>query len=385
MGNFDLTIHYYFAKTADCFEDTVQSIINQLSLGDTIPIRFVFFGLSDNDNSYFEELNTIRYKVAEKYGEQAPVLSYVCQKPLSAGILVLEVHSCSDKANQNILYKLFKGIRYIVLENENVKKLSIGGLLADDSQLSIKDQSKQIFEKIRLLFEHEEMPIDSIVRQWNYIPHITQITNGTQHYQEFNEARSHFYCLVGWPNGYPSATGIGTYTNWLVIDLFAVKPKNSAVGIHLLDNLLQISAHNYSADVLVYNSVMNSALPATPKFERGKIVSGIPETLVYISGTAAIRGEESIEKAEISKQTTNTLENIEHLISGSNLSSTGINFTGTLHLKCLRIYLKKPSCYERAKEIISNKFPNVPSVYLLGDICRENLLVEIEGVAIILK
>jgi uncharacterized protein YueI len=385
MGKFDLNITYYTAETENCFENSVQSIINQLSLDDKLPLRFVFFGLSENAQSYIEELNIIKHKVTQRFGEQTPVISYVCQKPLCNSALVLEVHSCSNLSDIKILYKSFNDINYIVLENDNVKKLSIGGLMSDDSQQSIGEQSKHIFEKIASIFEHENMPIDSIVRQWNYIPYITKITDGTQHYQEFNDARSHFYGLAKWTNGYPSATGIGTYTNRVVIDLFAVKPKNESVEIHSLDNKLQTAAHNYSADVLFYNNIKQNSAPTTPKFERAKIISGIPETLVYISGTAAIRGEESLENIGISKQTTNTLENIEFLILNNNLLSTNADYIKKMEWKSLRVYLKEAGYYEKAKEIVTEKYPNIPSVYLLGDICRENLLVEIEGVVTIME
>ena len=54
------------------------------------------------------------------------------------------------------------------------------------------------------------MNFGDIVRQWNYLERITDITHGNQCYQDFNDVRTLFYASSAWESGYPAATGIGT-------------------------------------------------------------------------------------------------------------------------------------------------------------------------------
>ena len=56
-----------------------------------------------------------------------------------------------------------------------------------------------------------------------------------------------------------------------------------------IDNKLQVAAHAYSEQVLEVARQKKT----TPKFERAKSMSFQDRKLIYISGTAAIRGEGS--------------------------------------------------------------------------------------------
>jgi enamine deaminase RidA (YjgF/YER057c/UK114 family) len=166
-----------------------------------------------------------------------------------------------------------------------------------------------------------------------------------------------------------------------VVDLFAVKSKCENVKLFPLDNQLQVAAHAYSQDVLIGLEDKEFKTRTTPKFERGKVVNSENHALVYISGTAAIRGEGSIEVTDINKQTIITLENIEELISSTNLMKAGVKDIQQSKIKSLRIYLKTADYYHTAKMVVDKILPNVPAVYLRGDVCRDNLLIEIEGIA----
>jgi hypothetical protein len=47
----------------------------------------------------------------------------------------------------------------------------------------------------------------------------------------------------------------------------------------------------------------------------------------------------------------------------------------------IRVYVKIPSDMKKVREICDASFPEVQINYLVADICREALLVEIEGIA----
>ena len=211
----------------------------------------------------------------------------------------------------------------------------------------------------------EGFPVNCIIRQWNYIEQITRFDGPDQHYQMFNNARADFYEKTDWKNGYPAATGIGANLGGILVDLDAAvfaRPECYATPI---DNKLQIAAHAYSAQVLEAAQQKK----ATPKFERAKSMTFDDRRIVYISGTAAIRGEESLVGVGLGRQLHITMENIGQLI-------------GKAKLKMLRVYLKEKSFYEEARELLEGYNLNIPISYMWADVCRDELLIEIEGIAI---
>ena len=132
-----------------------------------------------------------------------------------------------------------------------------------------------------------------------------------------------------------------------------------------IDNKLQIAAHAYSPQVLETAQQQKT----TPKFERAKSMTFDDRKLIYVSGTAAIRGEESLTGVGLERQLHITMENIAQL-------------TGDAQLKMLRVYLKNKSDYKEAYEVLSSYQLAIPVSYMCADVCRDELLIEIEGIAI---
>ena len=141
--------------------------------------------------------------------------------------------------------------------------------------------------------------------------------------------------------------------------------------------LWQRAAHVYSDEVLI--SHRPDTEKGTPKFERGKSLSDHQQEVIYISGTAAIRGEESMVTGDVLWQTEITLENIQHLIGLEEGKEKLPEHSGKLEL--LRVYLKNEKDAQIVKEDMDKLCPGVPVAYLYADVCREELLVEIEGIA----
>jgi enamine deaminase RidA (YjgF/YER057c/UK114 family) len=129
---------------------------------------------------------------------------------------------------------------------------------------------------------------------------------------------------------------------------------------------LQVAAHAYSISVLDKAGEKST----TPKFERAKkLTFKSGEELIYVSGTAAIRGEESLKGVGVEQQLRITMENIAELI-------------GDAPLRLLRVYLKRPEDYAVVKARLEEYGLDSPVSYLCADVCREELLIEIEGIAL---
>ncbi|MBQ5623819.1 MAG: hypothetical protein IIU91_07540, partial [Alistipes sp.] len=77
-----------------------------------------------------------------------------------------------------------------------------------------------------------------------------------------------------------------------------------------------------------------------------------------------------------------TMENIDRLVGLENLASSGVSQPSSMLYGAMRAYLKHGEDTERVSEWIGDNYPQVDMLYLLADICREELLIEIEGVAI---
>lgn len=347
-----------------------------------VPVRLVFFGDVTDNVRYREELDVIRKEADIHFGDKLPVISYVAQKPLDGSGLVMEAHELKILQGETVEYKSLWTNFYVTVTSPHVKHLFLGGVMSDNLDESFSVQSYNVFDVVEKILQIENMPVHSIVRQWNYIEQITAFDGEHQHYQDFNDARSFFYNYSQWPEGYPAATGIGTACGGVVVDINAVYADDASINIDAIDNGWQIAAHAYSQGVLLGEKDPRFQNKTTPKFERAKRVKQEEYEIVYVSGTAAIRGEESLLGVGIEKQAQTTVENIDYLISRENMQKQGVPLFGSSYkLKNCRVYLKDVSFMEKARMVIERLYPDVESIFLLADVCRDELLIEIEGIA----
>ena len=77
------------------------------------------------------------------------------------------------------------------------------------------------------------------------------------------------------------------------------------------------------------------------------------------------------------------IAHVERLIAAENFTLHGLKGAGaSLHdLANIRVYLKRPGDLTRCQAICERRFGAVPAIYAVADICRPELLVEIEGVS----
>jgi enamine deaminase RidA (YjgF/YER057c/UK114 family) len=103
----------------------------------------------------------------------------------------------------------------------------------------------------------------------------------------------------------------------------------------------------------------------------------------WISGTASIVNSETWHAGDVEKQTEQTITNIERLIAPDNFAMHGVAGAGaSLHdLAKIRVYLKRAEDLAKCRAVCQRRFGSVPVIYAVADICRPDLLVEIEGIA----
>lgn len=374
----------YVTGQGNSFEEQLKDLFFAYKPHGT-PVRLVIFGNPADNAEYLAHLDIIGKYMPEIFGNNLPVFSYVAQAPLEHNHIEMETFEIGPGSGCQFYYRSRGDIPYLVLETSETRELYLGGVKSGVAASGIGDQADIIFSRILEIFNLEKMPVSSIVRQWNYIEGITMTDGGRQHYQEFNDARSRFYNTVRWENSYPAATGIGTSCGGVIVDVDAIMNTGCKMKVAALNNSLQVPAHAYSQVVLYGAEDRSCNEKSTPKFERAKVIFNETGLHIYISGTAAIRGEKSLNETSAGEQTLITLENIEHLISPSSLTVTGEEITDHARICSLRVYLKDECDFAQCREIISNRYPGIPAVYLKADICRDELLVEIEGFSYVRK
>lgn len=213
-----------------------------------------------------------------------------------------------------------------------------------------------------------------LARIWNYVPAINEPgPGGLENYRIFCRARSQAFEQhhgAGFEPLLPAASAVGTKSADLTV-AFAASP----VRPRHVENPLQVSAYDYPED---YG-------PRAPSFARATVVPGPAHDTVFISGTAAIRGHATIAPQHLPSQLACTLENLREISTacghGADLAR---GRAATRHFKVyLRHAADQPEIAACLQEALLTPSDRVS--YLLADICRAELLVEIEATLIGVK
>ena len=194
------------------------------------------------------------------------------------------------------------------------------------------------------------------VRLWNHIPGIHDpMGDGLDRYMVFNAGR--YEALSAWFGGketfdtrVASASGVGHQGRDLVIHCLASDRPGRAV-----DNPRQVAPYRYSSK---YG-------PLPPCFARATATA----SLILVGGTASIVGETSVHLGDLARQTAETLTNLAV-------------FVPLDRYRDVRVYYPDPERLEELRGLLKDAFPGAGRIeWVRADLCRAELLVEIEGVA----
>lgn len=218
----------------------------------------------------------------------------------------------------------------------------------------------------------------TLLRIWNYVPNVLGMCSPSisetdrERYRQFNIGRRNAWDEMG-PRGEdgglvrPAATLVGSKSGPLVIECVI-----STHSIYYVDNPRQVAPYNYPKKFGT----------RAPDFSRGALHITPSVDQFFVSGTASIVGAETVHLDDPVAQVQETFHNIETLIGRDNLAGVGHHGFTLNDLDGLRVYIKNPTDYEAIRDEVE-KFikPNTARVYLNSDMCRQDLLFEIEGIA----
>ena len=207
------------------------------------------------------------------------------------------------------------------------------------------------------------------LRFWNFIPGILDALDaGLTRYMHFNAGRAAGYEAAYSPCDLPAAiataSGVGTAGTTLLVGCLA----SSARGVPV-ENPRQVPAYRYS---IRYG-------PTPPSFARAMLADG---SRLLIGGTAAVRGEDSVEPGNVAGQLRETIVNLESLVTrAAAMSGTRIPGQPLTRLTSARVYVVNAADAHSVHDELRAAGLRCGIEHAVATLCRPDLLVEVEGTA----
>ncbi|HEX7370366.1 MAG TPA: pteridine-dependent deoxygenase [Rhodanobacteraceae bacterium] len=234
------------------------------------------------------------------------------------------------------------GWRLVVVE---VDEANLGGIEA---------ASEAAYD--RLLAHVAACPESHLLRIWNYLGAINDGAGDGERYRLFCNGRARSMKAHG-VSHYPAATAIGHRADRNTLQVYALCATHPGTA---LENPRQVSAWEYPRQ---YG-------PTAPSFARAM---QLPRGGLAISGTAAVIGHASHHTDDVAAQTHEAVANLHALLERAELPV----FDAASPLK---VYVRYPADADAIGAVLDERLaPAVPRLLLHGDICRRELLVEIDG------
>lgn len=232
----------------------------------------------------------------------------------------------------------------------------LAGVLLAEEGLPLEDASEKLFSRLFSLLDGR--PIHRI---WSFVPAINDRVEGRENYLAFNAGRHRAFSGL-WgeilPDFLPAASALGIGGERLGLAFAA-----GAGEVALFENPLQVPACWYPERY--------GRLP--PLFARGaRVRSGGGDTW-HLSGTASIKGSET-KGSDIREQLANTIENSRVVLERMGVPAEQPG--------CWKVFLRHATDLEPARAALETAWPDAAHewLFLRADICRADLLVEIEAV-----
>jgi enamine deaminase RidA (YjgF/YER057c/UK114 family) len=204
-----------------------------------------------------------------------------------------------------------------------------------------------------------------LLRIWNYLPQINATLGGEERYRLFNSARQAAFRNSGRASmgTVPAACALGSPAGSPLSIYFLASRR----APRMIENPRQTSAYHYPPKFGKHS----------PIFSRACLAGTQAGTNLFISGTASIVGHETIHAGNVLAQTRETLANIKALLDEAN------RITGSkrYHLDSLKlkVYVRYPADLPAIQAELAAALPAAKPLYVQADVCREDLLVEIEA------
>lgn len=227
----------------------------------------------------------------------------------------------------------------------------------------LQSATESAYRQIFTLLDELECPF--IYRFWNYMADINGFSHGLERYRQFNTGRQNAFIASGRQvtGQLPAACALGIAKGKLKIAFIAGRMPARAI-----ENPRQANAYDYPQQ---YG-------PSSPTFSRASLLSLKQGGILLISGTASVVGHQTLHAGNVIAQARETLSNLESVIAEANRQMSQPKFT--LKDAFCRVYLRHAADLPVVRSEIEQVLgPDVKAIFIQADICREDLLLEIEA------
>ena len=234
--------------------------------------------------------------------------------------------------------------------------------LADAELPVLEDVVRGCYEELDEVVTSLGFP--HLLRVWNYVSGINRGEGDAERYRQFCVGR---FAAIARRRGFESqlsaASAIGSADGgFTLLALAARRP-----GLQV-ENPRQVSAFRYPR---IYGQ-------RSPSFSRATLVPWADGAELLVSGTASIVGHASVHAGDPLAQLEQTAVNLEALRAQAQGRATG---TGDeLRPQFYTLYLRHAEHLQTLLPTISQRFGDAPLQVLIGDICRRELLLEVEAI-----
>ncbi|MGA9343122.1 MAG: pteridine-dependent deoxygenase [Rhodanobacteraceae bacterium] len=197
-----------------------------------------------------------------------------------------------------------------------------------------------------------------VLRLWNYLDAINAGNGDEERYRQFCAGRARG--MYERPrHGYPAATAIGRRDGARILQVYGLAARHPGISI---ENPRQVSAwqypRRYGATPPIFARAMHS-----------------PAGQLLISGTAAVVGHASTHQDDLAAQLEETASNLASLLAAANVAGR----LGSTSM--LKVYVRETADASQVVGALQAMAPDLGGLLpLAGDICRAELLVEVDGV-----
>ncbi|MGZ7078618.1 MAG: chorismate transformation enzyme, FkbO/Hyg5 family [Thermoanaerobaculia bacterium] len=239
-------------------------------------------------------------------------------------------------------------------------EVMFGAVAAPD--LDLEPGARQLYTDI--IETARESGYPHLMRLWNHVEGINRDVDGLERYKRFCIGRAEAFAAHGYANGdLPAASGVGMTGRGLAIAFLA-----SRTPVRHVENPRQVSAYDYPARYA----------PRSPSFARATVAQWAKGTMIFVSGTASVVGHQTAHVGNVDAQLEETLRNLDEVIAcAANRAGRSALFRDSSTAKLyVRNGADAPAIVERLRTVA----PDTSLLVIESDICRHDLLLEIEAV-----
>ena len=330
-----------------------------------VVLERVFFRDLDADYALLEPIRQAAYGAAGVSSEQLPLASYLGQPPCDASrAFELQAYAVVPTSSKAVCISTIPPTEGIpaakLVEIDGYRHLYAHGLtgLPQPTQpaRSFTEQSDAMFRSGGHLLRNVGSSFERVLRTWCYLLDIDR------DYDRFNASRNRFFRSEN-VHRLPSSTGIGA----------RLYPAGALCGIDLYALL---NPEGATIEVM-HAATLNEAPEYGSSFSRGMKLCLPNKTVLFVSGTASVdEAGATVHVGDAGRQIERMLLNVQEL-----LTPQGASFMDVVQAIS---YLKTSADYDLFQQLIHERdLGQMPNSVVVADVCRPELLCEIEMIAVL--